>query len=255
MNILVIPDVHGRTFWQSAVEKEECDKIVFLGDYVDPYPMEGISTEEAIDNLRQIIRLKQDNPEKVVLLWGNHDLHYTSDRFLRVCGGCRYDREHAGTIRQLMTSEQGMFQLAYETEKTLFTHAGYMRQWGERYGIEPTAESINSLLERGDEGMDALAEVSCLRGGWSTVGSVVWSDVNEKLKWDGQKLKNVTGCDKYQVFGHTMQVERDEMPYGPRRLRLKETLGHPLINPFWSMIDNGHAWMREEDAPIPGPEE
>lgn len=34
--ILIIPDLHGRSFW-----KEPCnnwkDKIIFLGDYHDPY--------------------------------------------------------------------------------------------------------------------------------------------------------------------------------------------------------------------------
>ena len=50
--ILVIPDCHGRTFWKDAVEKhaEECDKIVFLGDYLDPYPWEGITRRQAIKN-------------------------------------------------------------------------------------------------------------------------------------------------------------------------------------------------------------
>ena len=38
--IIIIPDVHGRTFWRNAVEKYRNVKdvhIVFLGDYVDPY--------------------------------------------------------------------------------------------------------------------------------------------------------------------------------------------------------------------------
>ena len=37
--ILVIPDVHGRTFWKEPVCKliESVDKVIFLGDYLDPY--------------------------------------------------------------------------------------------------------------------------------------------------------------------------------------------------------------------------
>lgn len=34
-NILIIPDVHGRTFWKYAIDKY--DKVIFLGDYLDPY--------------------------------------------------------------------------------------------------------------------------------------------------------------------------------------------------------------------------
>ena len=39
---IVIPDVHGRDFWRSAVRGREEEKIIFLGDYVDPYSWEGI---------------------------------------------------------------------------------------------------------------------------------------------------------------------------------------------------------------------
>ena len=34
--ILIIPDVHGRTFWESALKSGDYEKIVFLGDYTDP---------------------------------------------------------------------------------------------------------------------------------------------------------------------------------------------------------------------------
>ena len=39
MKILVIPDVHGRRFWKRPLERyiKKVDKIVFLGDYFDPY--------------------------------------------------------------------------------------------------------------------------------------------------------------------------------------------------------------------------
>ena len=36
--VLVVPDVHGRLFWKEPVERylEEVDRVVFLGDYLDP---------------------------------------------------------------------------------------------------------------------------------------------------------------------------------------------------------------------------
>ena len=40
--ILIIPDVHGRRFWRDAIESDDYDKVIFLGDYLDPYPDEGI---------------------------------------------------------------------------------------------------------------------------------------------------------------------------------------------------------------------
>jgi predicted phosphodiesterase len=57
MKTLIIPDVHGRTFWKKAIEKhkDEVNKIIFLGDYLDPYPWEGITRKEAIRNFQEII--------------------------------------------------------------------------------------------------------------------------------------------------------------------------------------------------------
>ena len=77
--ILIIPDVHGRDFWKEAVVSQDYEKVVFLGDYSDPYDIEGITDDVAIDNFKSIIDYKQQNPDKVVLLLGNHDLHYYSE--------------------------------------------------------------------------------------------------------------------------------------------------------------------------------
>ena len=37
--ILVVPDVHGETFWRKPVQKyiDQVDRLIFLGDYLDPY--------------------------------------------------------------------------------------------------------------------------------------------------------------------------------------------------------------------------
>lgn len=44
--ILIVGDVHGRTFWQEAKNLiNEMDRVIFLGDYLDPYSYEGVSRE------------------------------------------------------------------------------------------------------------------------------------------------------------------------------------------------------------------
>ena len=71
---LIIPDIHGRTFWKDAVSQYEdkVEKIIFLGDYLDPYLDEGITRKDAIRNFEEIIDYKINNSDKVVLLLGNH---------------------------------------------------------------------------------------------------------------------------------------------------------------------------------------
>ena len=55
--ILIVPDVHGRKFWKEPCSNvEKYDKIIFLGDYLDPYTWrEDISKDDAIDNFKEII--------------------------------------------------------------------------------------------------------------------------------------------------------------------------------------------------------
>ena len=53
--ILIIPDVHGRQFWKQAVASGEYDKVIFLGDYRDPYPDEQIDEQMAKDNFKEIL--------------------------------------------------------------------------------------------------------------------------------------------------------------------------------------------------------
>lgn len=74
---LIIPDVHGRTFWRSAIQKYPDLPTIFLGDYLDPYThYDGILPSEAFWEFQKILQYKKDNPERVTLLLGNHDVHY-----------------------------------------------------------------------------------------------------------------------------------------------------------------------------------
>ena len=111
--ILIIPDVHGRTFWKTAVTQyeNECDKIIFLGDYLDPYPWEEITRKEAIRNFEEIIEYKQKNKDKVVLILGNHDMHYWTKDFKT---RSRYDSSNAWHIMDDFAKHRSLFVLAHE---------------------------------------------------------------------------------------------------------------------------------------------
>ena len=126
--LLIIPDVHGRDFWKEAIDSNKYERIVFLGDYTDPYDIEGITNERAVDNFKSIIAYKQNNPDKVVLLLGNHDLHYYSEHYYELVGGVRYDPISAIVLQRLFQENHQYFQLAWETDMGgihyLFSHAG-----------------------------------------------------------------------------------------------------------------------------------
>ena len=57
--MIIIPDIHGRSFWKDAVKGRENEKIIFLGDYTDPYSHEGIEFWEGLQSLREVIEFKK----------------------------------------------------------------------------------------------------------------------------------------------------------------------------------------------------
>ena len=208
--ILIIPDVHGRPFWKKAVEKyDDYDKIIFLGDYVDPYPYEGITVEMALENLKELSEWLEGK-EKVVLLLGNHDMHYIDDYFYRECGGCRLSSMSRKPINDFVEKHKDKIKLAYEAEiegkKYLFSHAGIISDWYKDYQREIgglNVDNINAILDSDKRG-SVLSDVSFYRGGWSNCGSIVWADIREHLYNKGvNELQSLKGV--YQIFGHSQQ--------------------------------------------------
>ena len=107
--LIIIPDVHGRQFWRSAARGHEEEKIIFLGDYVDPYAWEEILPGEAFKELRDIIAFKEEHPDNVVLLLGNHDLGYLDPS---ICT-CRRDSYRAEKIRREFEDNLDLFDIVH----------------------------------------------------------------------------------------------------------------------------------------------
>ena len=210
--MIVIPDVHGRRFWRKAAQ--ECtgrEHIVFLGDYLDPYPDENIGVEEAFEGLQDIIKLKEEYPDGITLLLGNHDLHYLDEKR----GGSRLDCIHAGRNRRIFEENFDLFQMAYEArlghKDFLFTHAGILPGWLDAheflFGHIRPADLVNLLNtiwwtpNVRQYLLDALADIPYARWGMSKYGSMVWADVTEH----SVHCEELAGY--YQIFGHSMVIE------------------------------------------------
>ena len=129
--ILIVPDVHGRKFWHKAKEMiDEVDQVVFLGDYLDPYSREGITFEDALNEFEQILEIKEKHSDKVVLLVGNHDMHYIQLEFMNCSRLNVYRRVE---IHDLFMNNIDKFQLIHEIDKYLFSHAGVYLEWTKKY--------------------------------------------------------------------------------------------------------------------------
>lgn len=202
--ILIIPDIHGRPFWKQAVEHtEDFDLIIFLGDYHDPYPHEHIAPRMSFANFREVLSFARENREKVVMLYGNHDLTYVDDIAITTN---RVDYKNFDEVSEMMESAKDMIKMAYATtcgnRSLLFTHAGVHPIWKEaHYGmVENTATAIAEALNT-NYTKESLEWVSELRRGDNPVGSCVWNDLDDLCKIKDQDYP----FPFYQIFGHTQR--------------------------------------------------
>lgn len=135
MSTLVLGDIHGRKIWDQIVkENSNVDHIVFLGDYVSTH--ENIYAEQQLSNLEDILDFKTENPDKVILLRGNHDIQHCN-YYWAECSG--YDR----TVGKLFPKEKflELTQWIYIQDNILFSHAGVSQVWLDWSGF--TLDNIN----------------------------------------------------------------------------------------------------------------
>lgn len=188
MKILINPDIHGRVFWKYSIEhKDEFDKIIFLGDYLDAYSPDLLVNEK--DNFKEIIQFKKDNLDKVILLLGNHDCHYINSKILH---SSRYNPFKANIYHKLFNNNLDLFQLVYIYNKYLFSHAGVYEEW-----LKMCDLNLDNLI---NYDLDKLAPylnvLDSHRGGLGSIGSCIWADIR-----DSETEKLLKGY--YHIFGHT----------------------------------------------------
>jgi predicted MPP superfamily phosphohydrolase len=211
--ILAIGDVHGREVL-SRIPHADFDKIVFIGDYVDTHYEADFSNEMFIQNLQKILQYKKDHPDKVILLLGNHDIHYMYHEEVGSFSGYRADM--LAELRPLFLENSPHLSMAYGYRNTLFTHAGISNRWYEanceaihqelrnikdKTGIEvplTLSEKMN-VLRSSVAGRKILFAVSGLRmfpRNAKKAGGIVWAD---KRETENDYLRNF-----HQVVGHTV---------------------------------------------------
>lgn len=139
MKILVLGDIHGMGCWEPIIEKENPDLTIFLGDYVSTHGL--ITEKQQIDNLERILQYKEENPDTVILLRGNHDL--SSLYYWAKCYPLNGNR-----VDEYMRLNQDRFlnntQWVYLYKNICFAHAGVSSTWMENNNIK-SLEDINTL--------------------------------------------------------------------------------------------------------------
>lgn len=224
--ILVIGDLHGRDVWKDFADIKyllkmegnaefdivdlDYDYYVFLGDYCDAFDK---TNEEIRTNLLEIIEFKKKYPKNVILLWGNHELHYVlttpwTDSNKYKCSG--YRPEMKFDLYEIFNKNFDFFQMSFQIDNHLFTHAGVHKGWYKyrfekeffkleeyltRMGIDYTINNLSDKLNLAFvHKMECMFDVGHRRGGLAKVGGPLWLD---------KGLANKMLDNYHQYVGHT----------------------------------------------------
>jgi predicted MPP superfamily phosphohydrolase len=208
MKTLCIGDLHGRSDWKLAIYQEgHIDRVIFMGDYFDSFNIPGI---EQIDNFKQIIKYKENNPQvEVVMLIGNHCHHYYPE--VGYTGTSGFQRGIAPNIMQVVDENRHHLQMAYGFGEYLFTHAGvspiFMDQvFGENdWSKESVVVDLNELFRYKPKsfdfnGLESTGDNACQTPIWIRPRSLMHAN-----KTHPKGLKR----DYIQIVGHTQMKRLD----------------------------------------------
>ena len=185
MKILIIPDIHNKWFEaEEIIDKENPDKVVFLGDYFDDFGDDMDITEQTALWLKKSLT----NPDRIHLL-GNHDLSYINTDY--ACAGFTESKLFA-----IMETKVDLNKLQYYcwVGDWLCTHAGLSYEFYKAFatnGMNPN--DLLWKLSTDNELKHRLYQCSAFRGGRDAHAGILWCDYDEFVD-----IPNVK-----QIFGHT----------------------------------------------------
>lgn len=239
--ILVIPDTHCRKFWRKAIfdNADKVDKVIFLGDYLDPYQNEieenpelmecddFYDSENLLKMLEDIISLKKNESNKYILLTGNHTDSYIWPEF---SAATRTDKMNWKKYHNFFLENLDYFNLVWIENDMIFSHAGISEEWADDFLYSSMKYNEGAELEKGSVVfetarvlmdtplkyfnkyyIDSISHISRYRGGDFIYGSCEWADIREHIK-EITSYEKSTFIGKgeegtFQIFGHTQCIK------------------------------------------------
>ena len=217
--IYVVSDTHCRDFYKDVLNVID-RRVVFLGDYMDPYWHEGFTDEEGIQKLKDIIKYKKSRPNDVTLLIGNHCLSWIWSWM----GFERTSIDHYSELHKIYRDNIELFEPCKLIKDTLFVHAGVSKSWlrEENRRLERSGSNLiideNNIVSYIDNEFrlelqydkatpngryptlkSNIFNIGWARGGGSGVGGPFWSDFNSEFEDPGWNL--------WQVVGHQQSAQ------------------------------------------------
>lgn len=206
---------------ESIIEKENCDEVVFLGDYFDSYDNYESAHQTAVWLKESMKKAHRTH------LMGNHDLSY-ADPQRHQCSGYEIEKDNAiktvGIVWDLLHRWVWV-------DDWLLTHAGLSKEFYDAYSKD--GEDVNNFLLRMYEDKETeqtLYGVSGFRRGHDPHAGILWCDWREF-----EPIRKVK-----QIFGHTVgDIIRNR---GPHNYCIDTGLNH------YAVYDHSKSKMNIKDV-------
>lgn len=198
MRLVAIGDPHGKDVWKRIVDKEKsATEFIFLGDYFDSF---DIPFNTQMVNFLDICQFKKDNSDTVILLAGNHEIHYLIDE--KYSG---YQNLYAQQIRAALKSAP--LQACHIFDDILFIHAGMTKTWAKDHAINlADIETYTNLLF--EMSPESFGFTPCPKKKMSQYSDPSGDEICQSPMWVRPKSLLDDKLKGYrQVVGHTPQKD------------------------------------------------
>lgn len=184
MRTLIIPDIHTRfDIAESIIDKENPDKIVFLGDYFDNWD----DSPEIAHQVALWLKESLKDPKRTHLI-GNHDISYITNGS-NPCSGWNGAKQMF--INRVKINWKSLQYYTF-VDDWICTHAGVSKEFYDAFNVNDLNVK-NFLLFMKEKYDYRLHMCSYTRGGNDSYPGILWCDYGEFIDIPNTK----------QIFGHT----------------------------------------------------
>jgi predicted phosphodiesterase len=203
MKILVLGDIHGRAVWEDILKAESPDLTIFLGDFVTTH--EDYTPEQQLEQLEKILAYKEADPDKFIILRGNHDLDGLGYYWAECSPSARDVQPKMNKTtefgKRFLALSQWLYRTEIPGEKLVFSHAGISSEWLRHiHKLDwSTEEELDNILDELNK-QEPSEKFGFTGGYFDTYGDHKW----QSCTWiRPQALLDYAIPYYSQVVGHT----------------------------------------------------
>lgn len=234
MKTLILGDVHGRSCWKDIIEKENPDRVIFLGDFVTTHEL--YTADDQLKQLNEILEYKRSHPDTIILR-GNHDLdglcYHWASCYPQPDRKVRQVMDHTKPLGQeFLRLSQWIHVETIGGKPYIFAHAGVTMNWLAEV-LKLDISDIPAALEQ-INAMEPTKNFGFTGGRWDNYGT----DPQQSCTW----VRPDTLAE-YAIPGYNYVVGHTGTYAG--------CISQPVQETYEDEVDGGvHECLRDTDCEI-----